>query len=171
MIKQLFIPVALFALSATAASANTGDYALEHLDLGLTQSHVTALEQAREVRSTSREDAKKILQDAGIDKAKVKEVRQTIRTEVKSHFIAARTAVTNNDYAAFKDAIGDSKLSQKVENEADFGKLVQAQALYKAGNVEGAKNLLNELGINHVGVIAQHIKSHRLFGARMQTNQ
>ena len=161
MLKQLFIPVALFALSATGASAYSGTSMVESLDLGLSQTQVSALQEAREVRSTSRVEAKKILQDAGITKTKMKEIRKAVRTEVKAHFSAVKTAVTNNDYNAFKTAVAGTKMAEKVASEADFAKLVQAQALFKSGDKEGAKKLMNELGFEHVGAIAHYRGTHK----------
>lgn len=161
MLKQLFIPVALFALSATGASAYSGTSMVESLNLGLSQTQISALQEAREVRSTSRVDAKKILQDAGITKDKLKEIRTALKTKIKAHVQAVKTAVTNNDYAAFKTATAGTKMAEKVSSEEDFAKFVQATVLFKAGDKAGAKEILTELGFEHIGAIAHYRGTHK----------
>lgn len=59
---------------------------------------------------------------------------------------AIDTAIASGDYQAWKTAIGNSPIAQKV-TEANFAKYVEAEKLAKSGDIAGAKKIFDELGI------------------------
>lgn len=163
MIKQIMIPVAAFAITATGASAFTSDR-LTEIDLDLTSAQVEALEEAHELRvaGAERESVRAVLDEAGFDReslravrSQVREYRQTVRAEIKA-------AVAAEDYEAFLAAAAGTKLADAVDSESDFERLVEAQALREAGDKEGAKAIMTELGIEK----PEHRQGHRGHGER-----
>jgi len=58
MIKQLIIPVAAFAVTATAVSAFNTDF-LESIDVDLTDDQISALVESREIIEEAQTKAKK----------------------------------------------------------------------------------------------------------------
>lgn len=64
---------------------------------------------------------------------------------------AVMTAIENNDYSAWKDAVGKlangSEILAKV-NETNFSKVVEAYNLAKDGKMDEAKAIVDELGLN-----------------------
>jgi hypothetical protein len=79
--------------------------------------------------------------------------------EQKAKIQAVRTAIVNDDYAAFRTAAGEG-LTSKIDTQADFQKLVEANNLRKAGDRKGAHAIMKELGF-HIGAIVKHFKNHR----------
>lgn len=68
MIKQIIIPVAAFAITVTGASAFNSDM-LSKIDVDLTSSQISALEEAQELmKSGDREGAQALMSDLGIEK-------------------------------------------------------------------------------------------------------
>jgi len=61
---------------------------------------------------------------------------------------AVDQAIQNNDYNAWKTAMGDNQITQKI-NESNFSQYVQAQNLIKEGQnkMDEAKAIFDELGI------------------------
>lgn len=146
MIKQIMIPVAAFAITVTGASAFNSDM-LSKIDVDLTSSQVSALEQADQIRQTARDEAQQVLSDAGIDDEKMKEIRDVTREVRDTQHEAVKTAVDNDDYDAFLTAIADSPLADAINSEADFETFKEAQQLRESGDHEGAQELMSELGI------------------------
>jgi hypothetical protein len=62
----------------------------------------------------------------------------------------------NNDYDAFKAIIADKPFADEID-EGKFSVLVEAHELRQVGDKEGAKELLDDAGINRPG----HHKGHR----------
>ncbi|MFN3188418.1 MAG: hypothetical protein ACK42D_02650 [Candidatus Paceibacteria bacterium] len=149
MLKQIFIPVAAFAITAVGASAFTGvgtDW-IKNSDLSLSDSQISALDEAREIRSAAQVQAKKVLESAGIDQEKILEIHKVMNESHKQNHEAVNEAVTNNDYNAFMLAVEGTLIAEKITSEADFTKYVEAQALIKSGDKDGAKTILQDLGI------------------------
>ncbi|MBU0647615.1 hypothetical protein KJ855_00370 [Patescibacteria group bacterium] len=62
-----------------------------------------------------------------------------------------KEALANNDYAAWSEAIADSPRAEEMLatiDETNFDKLVEAHNLMEAGNKEGAKAIMEELGLD-----------------------
>jgi len=59
---------------------------------------------------------------------------------------AVRVALENNDYAAFQSAVAGTPLADEVTAE-NFSKFVEAHKLMESGDHEGAKTIMDELGI------------------------
>ncbi len=147
MLKQLFIPVAAFAVTVTAASAFTGGNIADKLDL--TEEQTTALETAHEMRQSGadKEAVLAILNDAGIDKEAIRAARKEVHTDRHEKREAVHTALENGDYNAFMEAVAESPLAEKITSEADFARLVEAHELKEDGDYEGAQEIFSELGI------------------------
>ncbi len=60
---------------------------------------------------------------------------------------AVRTAVENNDYNAWVKAIADRPIADVI-TEDNFSQLVEAHTLRDAGDMEGAREIMEELGID-----------------------
>lgn len=63
---------------------------------------------------------------------------------------AAKTAIESGDYDAFVEAVSDSPIAEKI-NEETFAKLQEAHEQMEAGNYEEAKAIKEELGFNGFG--------------------
>ncbi|AKM84417.1 TPA: hypothetical protein DCZ46_03640 [Candidatus Campbellbacteria bacterium] len=65
---------------------------------------------------------------------------------MQAHREESRTAVENNDYTAFQTAVAGSPMEDKVTPEI-FAKMVEAHALREAGDLDGAREIMQGLGI------------------------
>lgn len=162
MMKNILIPVAAFAVTVTGASAFTGGDWAEKLDIDLTDAQLSALEQAKEVREESREEAKQILEDAGLDEETMQSIREAMHEAREENRAEVKAAIEAGDYEAFKTAIEDSPLAEKITSEADFEKFAEAHELMEAGDREAAKEIMDELGIEKMG--KGHGKGHGQMG-------
>ena len=146
MFKTFMIPVAAFAITATSVSAFNPDL-LDQIDVDLTDAQIEAFETAAEMKEAGAERseirtylAEEIDEDTRQEvRAAVKEVRETTRA-------AVRAAVAAEDYNAFV-AAAPERLLAAVENESDFDQLVEAKELKEAGDKEGARAIMDELGL------------------------
>lgn len=145
MKKTLLIPIAALALTATSASAFNPEI-LE--DIGLSDTQISAFEEAHELRAAGdRDAARDVLVDAGIDEETLEEVRDAMkeaRAEIRE---AIDAAVQDEDYDAFLDAVAGTPLEDKITSEDNFDLFVEAQALRADGDREGAREILSSLGI------------------------
>ena len=154
MIKQIIIPVTAFAVTVTGASAFSSNM-LEKIDVDLSSDQITALEEAHELRQegAERDEIKEILEEAGIDNETMQEVRKAAheyRSEVRE---AVKEAIENEDFNAFREAVVDTPRADLINSEADFDKLLEAHELRAAGDREGAKEIMSELGFEkHKGL-------------------
>ena len=148
MMKHIIIPVAAFAVTATAASAFNADL-LDQIDVDLTDTQVSALEEAHELRQEGAEktEVRAVLEDAGLDRDKIQEVRAAVREVKEARRAAVREAIENNDYEAFLEAVAGSPRAEVIDSEADFELLVEAHELRAAGDREGAREIMDELGL------------------------
>lgn len=136
-IAALAIPLILFGiLGASVTSA--------HVGRSLTEEQQAVVDEARALREAGdREGARELLEEAGIP--------------LRGHTghggpfgsgkgRAVHEAILANDYSAFTDAIKDAPFADMV-NEALFATLVEAHDLREAGDYEGARALMEELGV------------------------
>lgn len=153
MVKQIVIPVAAFALTAVGASAFTGGTNwLSNSDLDLSDSQISALEEVQEIRTSAREEVQMVLEEAGLDQAKMKEIHEAARESQKDTRQAVETALAENDYEAFLVAVADAPLAEVITSESDFIKLVEAHELMESGDKEGALAIIEDLGIKGFGL-------------------
>jgi hypothetical protein len=143
-----------FALIATLAVSTTVAYAfspnlLEKIDVDLTESQVSAFEEAHELRESGadRDEVKTFLEESGVDEDTIKEVKEAVREVRHEMREAVHAALENDDYNAFLTAIIDTPLADAIDSEADFETFKTAHELKESGDREGAAELLTELGI------------------------
>lgn len=145
MIKQLLIPVAAFAVTATSAAA-FGNIDWSEVSIDLSDTEISALEEAQEIRKVAREEAASVLEEAGIDEARMQEIREAMHEERHAAREAVKAAIAAGDYDAFLDAVGDTPMAEQITSEADFEKLMEAHELMESGDREAAKEIMDELG-------------------------
>lgn len=151
MIKKITAPaatLALVAVTATSAYAFSSD-SLQKIGVDLTEAQVSAFEEAHELRESGadRAEVKTFLEESGIDENTIKEVGEATHEMRHDMPEAVRTALENNDYNAFLTAVADSPLADAINSEADFETFKAANELRKAGDHEGAQELMAKLGI------------------------
>lgn len=145
MLKQIMIPVAAFAITATSASAFTGGQWLESLNL--TDEQESALEKAETIRQEANEEAKQVLEDAGLDDEAMKEIHDAMHEQREASRKAMDEAIEANDYNAFLEAVKDTPFADAITSEEDFGKFKEAHELMEAGDHDAAKEIMEDLGI------------------------
>ena len=59
---------------------------------------------------------------------------------------ATRVAIENNDYQAWATAVSGTPMAEKVD-ATTFSKLVEAHNLRESGDHEGARAIMEELGL------------------------
>jgi hypothetical protein len=151
MMKQILIPVAAFALTVSAASAFTGSELLKDLDLGLTDTQESALEEAFKIREEAEAEARGVLTAAGIDDETLRDVHLALRKAQRSQHEAMRAAVESNDYAAYVAAVEGMPMAQVIDTEAEFADLVEAHELREDGKFEEARAILDKLDLPRGG--------------------
>jgi ABC-type transport system substrate-binding protein len=108
-----------------------------------------ALKQARELHKQGKHDeAIALLESAGLPDRPMMGRRMPgqVPPEMREHRADVREAVLNGDYAAFQELTKDAPFASKID-EATFNTLHEAAKLREAGDLEGAKALLDEAGI------------------------
>ena len=148
---MMALPVAAFALMGTSAYAFNSDMLVK---AGLDEAQVAAFEQAHELKKQGdRDAARDVLAEAGIDLDTLEEVRNVLRTERgeqkeqrQERRAEVKAAVESEDFTAYRAAIADTRASDKVTTAAEFEQLVAAHELRLAGDHEGAKEIMQELG-------------------------
>lgn len=144
--KSLLIAIAAFAVTATGAQAFVGSRYL--VEAGLSDTQVEALKEAQDLRKEGKTDeAREILVEAGIDEDAVALLRRAMHGARE----AMHQALTDGDYAAFKDAIEGSPLADIITTEADFKEFAKAHALKAEGKHDEAKVIMTELGMPEHG--------------------
>lgn len=151
MMKQIMIPLAAFAVTVTGASAFNGDW-LNKIDVDLSEAQISALTEVQEKRAdgATREEVSAILDEAGLDRTKMIEVktamhelRQTMHEEVEN-------ALESGDYEAFLKAVDGTPMADKITTKENFEKMVEAHEMREQGDFEGAQEIMSELGIERV---------------------
>lgn len=151
MLKQLLIPVAAFAITATGVSAFNSDY-IKNLDVDLTDTQISALEEVDTIRAESKTRINDVLENAGIDKSKMQEIHKAMQGARKENHEAVEAAFEANDYQAFLTAIADSPMADRDISADDFAKMAEAHELMESGDREGAKAIFDELGLEGRGM-------------------
>lgn len=103
-----------------------------------------------------RERLAKAVADGKITQAQADEKVKKMELHNAKHE-AMRVAITNNDYDAFITAVTDTLLADKVTRE-NFAKFVEAHRLHEAGDHEGAKAIMDELGLTGPHKGGKHAK-------------
>ncbi len=148
MIKQIMIPVAAFAVTVTGASAFNSAM-LEKIDIDLSDSQVSALEEAHEMRidGADRDEVRDYLEESGIDQDTMGEIREAVHEARDISREAVQSALDDDDYDAFIIAIAGTPMADAIDSEADFETFKEAHELRQSGDHEGAAALMSELGI------------------------
>lgn len=148
MIQQVMIPLAALAITATGVSAFNGDI-LEKLDIDLSNEQISALEEAHELRidGAERDEVHAVLEDAGIDRETMSEVRDATREYREEMREKVHTALEDGDYDAFLAAIEGTPLEDIIDTENEFEQFMEAFDLRESGDRDGAKEIMDELGI------------------------
>ena len=140
-----FVTATVLASGVFATTALAAPAWIENANL--TDAQKTTLEEARELRMNGdHEGARTLIENSDIDIDALKDARKAHRAEMKEVHKAVRDAVDNNDYAAFQIAVEGTKKAEHIEDEEDFAQLVEAHALKEAGDYEGARAVMEELG-------------------------
>jgi hypothetical protein len=88
------------------------------------------------------------LSERGLRKEKSGVYGMRERNEDKNGFYDTGTeAIEANNYDAWKEIIGDTRMSEVIENEDDFSVLVKIHGLVESGEIEAANELKEELGL------------------------
>ncbi len=149
--KSLLIAIAAFAVTATGAQAFVGTNYLAQA--GLTQTQIEAFTQARELRLKGKPDeARDLLLEAGVDE----ETLDSVRAAARAAREAVRTAIENEDFAAFRTAIEGTPLYDIITTEEDFKLFIEAHDLRAEGKYAEARDSLNELGAPAEGKYGMH---------------
>jgi len=121
----------------------------------ISEADFVKLTEAHKLRkSGDMEGAQAIMGELGVerpigDKAKLFMKQSKNFDPVKME--TTKIALENNDYNAWLEAVGvDSKIAQKITAE-NFAKFVEVYQLKQAGDYEGARELMEELGFNYFG--------------------
>ncbi len=108
----------------------------------LSEEQKQALEQVRELREEGNfEEAKRIAEENDLP-MRIK-VGNKHRSENRE---AVEAALVASDYTAFVAATEDAPFADEIDEEF-FAKMVQAYNLRQAGDMEGARAIMDELGI------------------------
>lgn len=165
MIKQLMIPAAAFLVTATTASAFFGSDMLEKLDVDLTDNQVAALEEADEIRQEAHERAQEVLEAAGLDEEKMRELHGAMHEVRQAEHKAMQAALEDDDYDAFIAAIADTPMADAIDSEADFEKFQEMHELHQSGDLEAAQEIAAELDFEGGRGMGGGRKGHGGFGS------
>lgn len=147
MIKQIMIPAAAFAITATGASAFSGDL-LKKIDVDLTTDQITALEEVHELHQdgADRDEIRELLENAGLDRDTMQEIREATHEQRELTREAVQQAFEDEDYEAYQTAVANTPHADMISSEADFRELVAAHQLRQAGDHEAAAEIMSDLG-------------------------
>lgn len=106
-----------------------------------------AIKQAFEIRSTANEEARAVLEKAGVD---MEAMHEAGRGERQARHEEMEKVMESGDYQAFLKLVEGSPMADDI-TEAKFNKMVQAHKLMKAGDREGAREIMDELGVGGKG--------------------
>lgn len=107
----------------------------------------SAIKQAFEIRSTANEEARAVLEKAGVD---IEAMREAEMKGHKAHHEEMEKVMESGDYQAFLKLVEGSPMADDI-TEAKFNKMVEAHKLMKAGDREGAREIMDELGVGGKG--------------------
>jgi len=97
-------------------------------------------------------EAKKFGEELGLSKREglIKSgdnIIDAVKTDMRELLESVRLSIENKDYSAWKEAVGDSKISETIQNEDDFNKLLEAHSLILDGRYDEAKAINDKLGV------------------------
>lgn len=119
------------------AAAGFSSIASAHAPANLTDEQKQVIEQVKELReSGEHEQAHALAQEAGLPQ---KGPHMKNRGEIKE-------AIANADYEAFQALTADAPVKFNVDEET-FAKMVEAHTLREAGDHEGAREIMEEIGV------------------------
>ncbi len=114
----------------------------DKVEKNITSENFTRFVEAHELmQSGDKEGALEIFEELGVQK--LRGDRGGMNREGNQDI---RDAIENNDYDAFVEATIDKPISEQVTPE-NFAKFVEAHELMQSGDMEGAKEIFEELGI------------------------
>lgn len=120
--------------------------ALAFAPANFTATQQDTIKQAHELRA-----------DGNMEEAR--ELMHEMRDEMKADRFAiketVKEAVENNDYDAFRSVAANTPMADEVTEEM-FSKIVEAHELREAGDREGAREIMKELGIKKGGKHGHH---------------
>lgn len=123
----------------TAGGVSAAQHVGQRTRTELSPEQKQALEQIKELREDGDFEAIKVLVEEN-------DLHFLAKHHRGERNIDARTAVENNDYNAFVSATLDAPFAENVDEEF-FAQMVAAYNLRQAGDIEGAKEIMAELGI------------------------
>ncbi|MBP7006954.1 MAG: hypothetical protein KBC44_03090 [Candidatus Pacebacteria bacterium] len=107
----------------------------------------SAIKQAFEIRSTANEEARTVLEKAGVD---MDAMHEAMRKGRGAHHEEMEKIMESGDYQAFLKLTEGSPMADDI-TEAKFNKMVEAHKLMEAGDKEGAREIMDELGVGGKG--------------------
>lgn len=164
MLKKVIIPVAAFAVTATTVSAFDLE-ALRTSDINLSDTQIAAFEKAEALKEegASRDEVESVLAAAGIDADVLRDIHEESHAAREAAREAIDEALADNDYEAFKAAVADTPLADKIDSADAFAKLVEAHSY-----MEQARSIFDELGIE--GMMGEG-RGHKGHGGRMMRGE
>ena len=107
----------------------------------------SAIKQAFEIRNTAHEEARTVLEKAGVD---IQAMHKAGREERGARHEEMEKVMESGDYQAFLKLVGDRPMADDI-TEAKFNKMAEAHELMESGDREGAREIMDELGIGGKG--------------------
>jgi len=142
---NILIAVAIFGLSVVGGGASLKAFSNSRVNLSDEQKEV--LEEIRELRKQGDiEGAKKLAEENGLPEVGRKFKGKFNKGKVED----VRNAIESNNYSAFITAIAGNPEKEKITREV-FSKIVEAHNLKIKGDDEGARTIMNEIGIKPFG--------------------
>lgn len=115
---------------------------------GFSTEQQVAIKKTFDIRQAAEVESEKVLEGVGLN-------REDIREAMQDHHEAMRekmgTALKAGDYEAYSELVAGSRVAGKV-TETMFNKLVEAHKLRQDGDMEGAREIIDELGFDKDGV-------------------
>ena len=108
---------------------------------GFTSGEQAAIQKAHEIRQTADEEAKAVLEAAGVTEEEMRTAMDSFREAQHEKLDAA---LESNDYDAFKALVAGSPMEENLTEDI-FAKLVEIHELEESGDREGAMELRKEL--------------------------
>ncbi len=161
-ILPAFAVIGLLTLGGLSAQAfNLGTNNLAAFT-NFSQAEQTAIQKSFDIRQAAEVEADKVLAAAGLDKTKLHQAIMTYHQGEKSKFEASITA---GDYKTFSDLVKGSPMAKGLTEE-NFNKLVEAHKLRQAGDMAGARKIMESVGFKGLGLGMGMMggRGHRGFG-------
>lgn len=115
-----------------------------------------AIQKAFEIRQAAEEEARDVLDEAGLSEEEIREAIQAAHEAAREKLEAALEA---NDYESFVELSADAPFADSM-NEDLFDKMVEAHDLRESGDEEGAREIMKGLGLEKGGFGSMMGKGH-----------